>query len=708
MALLSKIRERSALVIGLIGLAIIAFVISDAISSNPAIFSDRDTSVGTIEGKKIEQQEFSQKLEVAKVNYMNQRQTNRISAQDQQQLNDQVWNQMVYQNIFNEEFEKLGLQVSAQELFDMVQGDDPHPAVKQNFTDPESGEFRRNDLMNFLQNLDRPEAAQYRESWFQFEDALVEDRIREKYNGLIAASFYANSLEAKLDFHKENAFVDMDYVFKAYSSIKEDEVKIEESDLKAYYNENKDNYKQDQETRTFQYVMIDIAPSAEDTAEARREIESLKSEFQEATNDSTFVRVNSDAPYEAKVMDRSEANSTNPDYDRFFEEGVQVGDVFGPYEERGVFKLIKISDIMEDSVSNFRARHILIKPEGETDEDTANAMKKARELQRDIRGGADFEALAAEFGTDGTKDRGGDLGWYRDGAMVDEFNETVKNARVGEVKVVKTQFGAHVVEKTGDADNRKVKITTLTKEVYPTRDTYAKAFEQAKNFRSKAGVNPESFGAVASELGLNPRTSQPLTASTSQLPGVEDAREMIRWAFDANVNEISDIIDVDESHVVLKLIEVSPKGYTPFEALKDEIRPLVLEEKRKEMLYQSFKEAIGGKEDLADMATALSVEKRSANRVNLQNPTLNENMNEHRVVGAALGMSPGKTSRPIKGSNGVFVINVTNVKKPEGEENAIAGRKSQIIEDRSARAKISVMNAMTESADVEDRRYKFY
>ena len=443
MALINKIREKSGWAIGAIAIGLGIFVVGgDLLGPNSRLLGNSAATVGEIAGEEIDFQRFDQVFQQIKANYEGQ--VGRAATESEQaMIREQAWNQLIFQIALQKEYDRLGIAVTEEELADMVQGNNIHPSVKQAFTNPQTGEFDRNQVLQYLQNLDQM-GPQARPMWVNFEQGLVTDRIQSKYSNLLSKSVYVTTAEAKNFFEAQNTLADLKVLYVPYFSIADSAVQVTDAQLKDYYERHKDLYKVE-DGRSVEFVTIPVAASTEDKNYFQNEIKTITEQFAAATNDSAFVNTNSDVPYDGTYLHGGELpeqlRSSLP---------LEKGKVYGPYVEGDTYTLHKVVDIRDGSVNTARASHILIKPDNNTPEAKAAALAKAKDVLAQIKGGADFAAMAAQHGTDGTASVGGDLGYFTEGRMVPAFEKAVFGATAEGLlpAPVETEYGYHIIKVT--------------------------------------------------------------------------------------------------------------------------------------------------------------------------------------------------------------------------------------------------------------------
>tara|TARA_R110002049_G_scaffold242042_4_gene415869 strand:- start:2268 stop:4340 length:2073 start_codon:yes stop_codon:yes gene_type:complete len=690
MAIIGKIRERSTLVLILIGGAIVAFVMTDLIGSGASFSQTRN--VAEVDGIGIAAQEFQNQVQIATENFQANQPDQPVDDKTRDAIRQQVYDQMLNQVVLDREFEELGIEVTTKELFDMVQGNNPHPQVKQAFTNPETGQFSSTDVVRFIQTLDQnPEA---KGQWVSFEQALKSDREIQKYSTLISKGLYATSFAAQQKNIASGRTMNVKYVMKRYNDISDTAITVSESELKDYYNEHKDDYMQEA-SKKIEYVPFNISPSEADIALVRKWSNEMYQEFKNTKNDSLFLVNNSDQGYDPKYYSKK----TIPggyDTTLFSEE---PGFITMPYEISTETRMQKLLDkkIGPDSV---KAQHILISIQERSLEE-ANLV--ADSLLGLINAGQAFDTLATTNSDDVASGKeGGDLGWFVEGAMVQPFNDAAFNSKIGEIKKIETQFGVHLVKVTDKtADVVKIKVGALARIPEPGRETFATAFQDANGFSINASTS--EWDDQINDNNLIRRAAI-VSEGDREIRGIEGSRSIVTWINDAKEGDISEPFDIKDAYVVAKLTEVNEKGIAPFE----KVRARVEYEAKREKKAQQFIDQMKGSQNLAEAASKINGQVMDASNVSFDNPNLAGAGNEPEVVAKITTLTQGQmTATPIKGQNGVFMVQVTAVNEP-GDAN-VGGLKASIQSGYQSRvSNRQAIEALKERSTIKDNRAKFF
>jgi peptidyl-prolyl cis-trans isomerase D len=533
MAVIGTIRNRLGFVlVGFVGFALVVFVLEGLFSSNKSAFGGGANDVAKVAGESVSIQDFEQRIQQSENLYKQQNRVESIDAGTSDQIREQAWNQMLSEMILNKEYDKLGLTVSAEELFDMVQGKNVDPQVRQAFTDPKTGVFDPSRVMGFLKNLESADEAQ-RTQWLNFEKNLQEQRLSQKYAVLISQGLYVTKNEAKFDFEAQNKVAKIRYVLNNYSTVPDNSVKVEQADLESSYKEHQKEYNQEETTRRIEYVTFDVVPSAEDTKEVKENIQKDYENFKNAKDDSAYVAVNSDGKFDLNYYKKG---MLAPKLDSLMFNNA-VGFVYGPYLDGDKYKIAKLNDVklLPDSV---KARHILLSIANANDPaEKAKVLAKADSIKKAIKGGAKFADMALKFSKDGSSTKGGDLGWFGDATMVKPFSNACFEGKKGDMPIVVTQFGVHIIEILDQAKtSKKVRVAFLERKLSPSNKTYQTLFGNATQFASS--VTGADFEKTASSKGLTKLTAD-VKESDRTVSGLESSRSVIQWAYKAEKGESS-------------------------------------------------------------------------------------------------------------------------------------------------------------------------
>ena len=704
MALIGTLRTKmTKVVVGLVAISMIFFIVgTDLFGNGPrSIFGGDKNKVGEIAGHSISLNEYQAAIQERENNYVL-NMGKKPGEREQPQLRQEAWETLILKYAITPQFDKVGVTVTSEEAWDMIQGKNIDQSIKTSFTDS-AGTFDRNRLMEWMGNLDRPEMIQNRIRWDVFKQGLIPGRERLKYEYLLVKTNYVTEAEAERDYHSQNDVVEAKYLYVPYFAISDSQVNVSESDLKTYYNKYKDKYKVEQ-SRNLIYVTFPVVASPEDSAALREDIARVLENFKNTTEDSVFAANNTEGknPYTKYSISSLPTFLSNP------KEAIKTGTIIGPVMEGSTFKIVKVVKVGTDTLYNAKASHILIKWVADTPEGKKAAKEKARKILKEIRGGASFAAKAREFGTDGTATRGGDLGWFSSGQMVKPFQDAVFGAKKTGLHndVVETQFGYHIIDVTALKNNTSYTIATVEREITPSDETHNEAYRKAETFASGiSGI--EEFKEKAKKQNLGVFDAIDVGTAERRINNLGDARRIVTWLFrDAAAGKASEVFDLENNYVVAAMTGETKEGYKPWDKVKEEITPAVKNELKAKVIIEKLNSQKGTLDEIAkSFGTDAAVSAIPDLKLNTNTlPTVGL---DPVAVGEAFSLENGKRSKPFAGDNGVVMIEVQNktIAPSLGDYTMF---RTQILQTLNNRATYNVPEAIKKAADIKDNRYKFF
>lgn len=702
MALINKIRQKSGWAIGFVAIAMGAFVVGgDILGPNSAILGKNKTDVGEIAGETIERERYQEQIDQIKYNYTVNYGRN-PSEGEMFSIRQQAWDYLIVKTAFQQQYDELGIQVTDDEEWDMVQGNNVTFEIKQAFSDPQTGEFQRDRVVSYLKQVSSLPPAQ-QASWYLFEQNLKPSRLRIKYDNMLVKTTYATALEAQNQYNEETSVAEIKYLYIPYYSVSDSAVDVTDNELKSYLNNHQAEYEVE-ESRNFSYVSVPMLPSAEDTAYFQDEMDQLKEGFKTNTEDSLFARNNSDgAQFYTKSAVDALPNMLQLNYSNLSE-----GDVRGPYFDNGKFVLYKVSEIVEDTVGAAKASHILIKWTDESDAAKAIARTKAQGLLNQVRRGGDFEQLAIENSEDGSASSGGDLGWFGPGKMVKPFEDAAFGAtRVGVInKLVETQFGFHIIKVTQVLNKNRYAIASIEREITPSDETRNLAFRKADYFASTS-EDYEEFIANAERDSLQVFNAENIGKNDRRFNDVGNARSVIQWAYNnEDIGSISDVRELEDQYIVATLTKITDEGDASLDDVKDQIEPKVKNKKKGDIIIEKLAALEGTLEEIAE---SYGADARVYNSSDLKFSTssLPSVGFAPIAIGAAFSLESGQRSQPIQEENGIIVIEMINMTQaPEIADYSTY--KNQIEQRISGRVSYNAGEAIKKEANIKDLRYRFF
>ncbi len=706
MAVIGKIRSYSGLLIAVIGIALAAFVLGDFMGYGPT--GAQNLEVGIVGKSKIMYPEFENRVSQQVENWRQQTGNQTIGEREAFQIRQQVWNQMLREVLLSKEFESLGLEISPDELTELIIGRNPHPSIIQSFSNPVDGSFDPQMVIEFIQNLDVMDPSMQRQ-WFMLEEFIKQERKETKYHNMISRGYYVPEVLASIDFQNKNATADIRVALKRFTEIDDTLVRVTDRDIRNAYNEHKNQFKREA-SRDLVYVVFPVFPSEQDRDIIRQETERLKNEFKNTTDVVSFINANSDQRFDPRYYGRGELS---PEIDELMFDA-QPGTIYGPYEEGNAFVVAKLQDV-QFRPDSMRASHILIAHQAsmsagpETTLNRNQAQQKADSLLTVVRRNpARFGQLAVELSDDPSAfTNQGDLDWFPDGAMVQPFNEAVINTPVNSFTVAESDFGFHVIHVTGkSAPTKKVQVAKLVRNIEYSNQTYQRVYGQASAFASMLREKKD-FDEAVEEQGLAKRVVDNIRPMDNAIPGIDQPRGIIQWAFAERTTkgDHSQIFDLDGRFVIAKVTNVREEGIPQLDDIRNEIREIAIREKKAEMLSNQFMEAQGN--NLEEIAASLGIESRLIENIRFNQSNLQGFGNEPAVIGAAFAIEPGSRPRPVKGNAGVYMVEVIELVDAV-EPQTWTNQQTQLKNAFRNRVPNEAFRAIERSADVEDNRHRFY
>ena len=714
---LEKIRSRTGLLVGIIGLALIIFVLESLLGSGGALFSSDDTLVGKIAGDKIDYSTFNNKVNEVTNQWQQGNPNASLDDKTKEQITESVWAQMINERVVKNQFKKLGISISSEELFDLMLVN-PHQTVMQQFTDPQTGQinenFRRPDGSFDIAKLRQIVAgmpADQQKSWKQLEKQVMDVRTAEKYNTLIKKAIYVTSAEAKDAFIGQNKQINASFVMKRYSTVSDATIKISDDDLKAYYNAHQNDYKVSEPTRKIEYVSFDVMPSKLDYEELQKDAQRIAEEFKTRSikEDSAYIAQESEGG-QVSISNYGKKNMIITDSTVFTSP---KGTVFGPYTEGTFLKIYKLSNV-KSVADSAKVRHILIgfqNPKTQQQRDPALAKRMADSIFVLLKAKqVNFDTLVKTLSDDlGSVDKGGDYGWFDENKeFVDGFKNAGLDGTVGNLSIVPTQFGYHIIEVLNVSKTRHNSYTVaqISKLIAPSAETTQEYYKKASDF---AGQNKttEAFNKSVEVGKLNKRILENIKENDKQFAGgLDDAKILVQWIYKSKKGDVSDAIEFKDRFVVANIVGVKEKGIAPLEEVKDDVTARTIRDKKAEMFITEFKSKAGASKSTQDIASKMGLVAEQADGLNFASYNVASMGREDALIGAASAIKAGAISKPTKGDNGVFMVAVASVNEAPLPKDFKAKQK-EIEQANSYRVDGELYDALKEKANIEDHRGKF-
>lgn len=716
MATLQNIRNKAGLLVAVvIGLALFAFILGDLMGSGSSSMGKK--SVAEINGKGIGVTDYMNREKALREFYELNAGGQSLDAELEKQIQQETWNRLVRETIMEDAYGKLGLEVSANELKSMVTGDqtmalngnpelsEPHPIIRQMFSNPETGQLNRAVMNNYFNSLDNPQFVQEKKRWLFIENEIVEEKLNQKYFNLVRKGFQPSTLDLKDYITETGKSTDFAYISKPFTDVADEDITITDADLKVYLKENKETYKQSA-SRTFQYVVFEIVPSEKDVEAARYWSSQTLVEFSRISGDEIprYVNGSSDEPFDVRYYNYEEVPEIIRD--SVFDASEET--IVGPYFDQEAYKLVRSynAQMRPDSV---RVRHILLSLQGYGGSRQVTTQL-ADSLKTVIENGGDFNQMAMQYSADeSNRAIGGDLGWFKEGMMVTPFNNASFENSKGDIVTAETQFGTHIIKiEEQSRPVKKIQVASVVRHIFASDETNQDYYNRAVKFRGKA-TNMEKFTEQAKEFGLDPRFAPNIAKDQQTIPGIDDPLKITKWAYSSEVNSVSNIFSqADDKYIIAVLTEAREEGYADLESVREEVALAVKKEKKGQKLVEILNDQMAGVADLAQFGRENDENIGEATQIKFANTYVAGVGLEPYIVGASMYLPLDQVSAPLVGESGVFVIAVTNRTEDVvdgGEEVAAKTRLKYTMESRS---NYEAYNALVDAAKVKDNRLEMF
>ena len=710
MALISKIRKHSWILVVMIALGLGGFVLMDVTNSQGILGSNR-TIMAEVAGNKIDINEFNMLEQTVYGN----------SSGDPYARRNALWNYYLEKILLEQEAADLGIGVGKEELIDLQFGNTLSPVITRNFMDPNTGQVDRNRISQFKTAIENNTLdASIRPFWAYQEKDIIRERLKEKMVNMISKGMYVPTWMAEMISNDQNSKVDFLYTRVPFDAVPDTDVALSDEDYEAFLKDHAKEFTQKEQVRKVEYVVFDVMPSAADSQRILKQMEDLSASFAATDDDSLFIQ-NNFGTIDGVYYKKSEVSTIIAD--TVFK--VLKESVIGPYFDNGAYRAVKLLDkkVLPDSV---RSRHILIRADMANQAEVQQAFLTLDSLRVLVNSGVQtFDTLAKQFGQDGTSAKGGDLGFAAPNQMVKPFNDLIfYEAQPDSLYIIATQFGVHLVEVTDKKfvnNEEGVRLGFISQEIIPSEETERKIEQDAIVLASENNTLDDLRKALAGRTELTFETSEPLTRnsySIGNLGSGQSARNIVRWAFGDDpgyeVPEVGDICkdiftiqDPDKFYtdkfVIAGLKSVQKPGTPVLASVKEDIEPAVLNKKKAEMIL----EQLGKQPSLQDVAAKYSVSVDTAKNVSFGSNTIPNVGSEPKVVATAFKLDVNITSAPVEGNSGIFVIMPTYKPAVSTAPNLDLTRRTTGTTLKS-QVQSRLIPFLQEEEGIKDNRAKFY
>jgi peptidyl-prolyl cis-trans isomerase D len=706
MAVIQKIRNRSGLAVIIIGIAIAAFVIGDFGKKGSGNVRD----IAVVDGEQIPYMDFNNKVDETTELQKENTKSDRVTEEQAFSIRQSTFNQMVKTIILSEEYSKLGLSVSPEELFDQIQGKNPHRFILQYFKDPKTGMYDPALVLNYLKNLDQMEPKN-KTQWLQFEKAIKEDRQETKFNNLVAKGYYQPKALLNLNHIQQTKSLKIRYISPSYAGIADSTVTLTDEDYQKFYEKNVGFFYSDEAYRDLDFVVFEVLPSETDRRNTAEDVVKIYADFTTVPDAKTFTSANTDKRFDTGFVKKG----VLPGKLDSIMFNSKIGTLVEPFESGNAWIMAKLIDIQERPDS-MQASHIMVSWEGTNMNNTVKRTKEQAKQRADSIAASlknnpvPFAELARQLSDfPSAKDDGGDLKWFMDGGQNYSlfFNEGL-TMKVNDVKVIETGVGYSVFKLTAKTKPvKKIQAAVLQRSIEPSTQTFQDTYLKASTFQGQ-NKTQAAFDTAVVRAGLNKRNAATVRETDNYLQGLQNAREIVRWAYAEKTmpGEISPVFDLTGKYAVVLLKDKTDKGLQPLEKVKDRLEPAVKNVKKIEMTGTRIEEAMKKTKDFSALAGQLN------SRVDTTIVTF-ISMNQYpitrdgEVVGKLFTLPAGSIQGPLIGSMGAYVVIVDEIVEAPQKDDFTMER-AQAIQTFAGRTTNGLFEALKKSAEIKDNRLLFY
>jgi len=689
MGVMNRMRENTGIVLWVLVFTFgLLWVLQDS-GVFDTIGTDPLGKVIVVDGDPITRDIYSRQLE-AQLEQIRRSSNGNVQPQQLETERERAFNSLVDNKLREHVMDDIGITVSDTEVRELITGDNPHWLIRQNFSDGQGGINQA-----LLQNvIDDPSQAPY---LIQLEQYIRLERREQRLNQLLESSVRISESDVASQWNLTERSADTEYFFLRYADIPDSLVNVTDRDVSRYYSDHRDDYARER-LYTVEIASLSRLPAQEDTVAIMEEIQRLRQGFEETDNDSLFLAQSaSEANWSDNFVGASTL-STEVVEVLFEQEANPVpGRIYGPIIVSGQAQLIKIADTQPAEETHVRARHILVNIDQE------DARATAMEIRQRILSGEDFATLAIELSDDtGSGSNGGDLGWFGPGRMVEPFQDAAFGASVGTlVGPVETTFGFHLIEVTHRAtvDVQLSRLAYTIDVSVATLNTLQESLEDLRYYADEEGNFTDE--AMRREISIE---SLQIQDGQTAIPGFGQSYAVEAFLRDADTDDISPVIELNQVAIVVHVIEIRPSGYEPLETVEQQVRQLTILEKKRDFQVARLQSAYesAGFDGLAD---ALDMSPEIAPNLSFNNPVLSGIGRDLQFIGAALGLAPNQDSGVLIGDNAAYVIRTTSISEPpQISDTELESILSDLTQEQQTMLLREWISSLRETADIEDLR----
>ncbi len=691
MGTMNRMRENTGVILWILVLSFGGLWVLQDSGVFDTIGADPLGKVIVVDGDPITRDVYRRQLD-AQLEQVRRANNGNVPPQQLEAERERVFNALVENKLRERVMDEIGVTVSDTEVRNLIVGENPHWVVRQNFSDGQGG-INRAVLQSVI---DDPAQTQ---SLIQLEQFIRLERREQRLNQLLESSVRLSEADAHALWNLEEKRADAEFFFLRYADVADSLAPVTDREVREYYNDHREDYATEK-LFSVQIGSLSRLPSQEDTLDIFQEIERLRPEFESTDNDSLFLAQSaSDAVWSDNFVGASSLSAE--ELNVLFEQNTspQGGDIVGPIIVNGQAQLIKVVDTRPSEENHVRARHILLN----ADDDPAAARASLLNIRRRIQNGEDFAEVATEMSDDpGSGSNGGDLGWFGPGRMVEPFENAAFEAEIGElVGPIETDFGFHLIEVT----NRALVDVQLSRLAYSVVVSIA-TLSEIQDSLEDLGYYAEEQGDFISEAERRDIMVESLQIQDGQtaIPGFGQSFAVEAFLQDADVGDISPVIELNDVALVVHVTDIEPEGYEPFEDVETQVRQLAILDKKRDYQINRLQSAYdsGGFDGLADI---LGFTPQIAYDLSFNNPIISGIGRDFQFIGAVLGLDSGEDSGVLEGENGAYVIRTISVEDPpEISDDELEDLLADQTRDQQSLVLRNWITSLRESAKIEDLR----
>ena len=670
MATLQRIRNHGLFLLIIVGLAMLAFILGDALNSGSSFMNKSREYIGEIEGQKIHYTEYESAVEQLTEVYKIESGRSDFDEDMHAQIRNQVWQMLVAKYTLQDQAKQIGMDITSDELYELCAGAKPHQLItSRRMFAGQNGQFDRNILINFLASIEMDsenaeQAANLKQAknyWMYWENAVRLTAMQEKYVGLIQNMLTANNLDAKYAAQAKQTKVNVDYAMKPYYTVADSLVKVSTNDIRKIYDERKQMYKQTP-NRDIAYIAYPIVPSEADYQLAEKAMQEIQEEFRTPEEVALVVNSNSDVIYDGNNYSEKTIPAAYKDF--AFAKGAKKNDFMElNYDEATrTFRMARLMDCGYNSPDSVQLKGIATK-EGEQDQE---------------------------------------YGWFTEAELQKDIAEPAFAGKVGQRFTVTLGMEDRTFEITGlTKPTPKAKVAIIEREVTPSSKTFAAIYNEANQFVVN-NQDEEAFRAAAEEAKMEIETATNLQKMANKVADLKSSRAIVRWAFNAKEGQVSDVFECGDKYIVAVLTATHDGEYREFEDVQATLRYEAVNRKKAEYISKQIADA----KTLAEVAEKMGSEVRHIDALTEDSYRFGIEGMESAAVGTAFATAAGELSKPVKGNQGVIVLVPSDVQRAEAEVDYKAE-----IASLNARTSYSLpyqlINNLEQNADIVDNRATF-